>query len=117
MDLDNLNALAGWNKAHADTLRKICSPLFNNFPINHFTYLKIFDDGYRIFLNPNSVWLERYLNKSLYNNSKHAAHRPLEKGLTIKLWNDQPMDLVFENLLDLNIWNGATFFFRNDTSL
>ena len=98
-------------------ISSICSPLFSNFSISHFSHMRIFQDGSRSFFCPNEKWIKLYVSNQLQDDTKHAKHRPRKNGIYQALWSGFERDNVFSTLYSLNIWNGFTIFDRHSTYL
>jgi len=42
---------------------KLCQPLFNNFPITFFNYVRIYPNGSRLSMSNRADWLMHYFEK------------------------------------------------------
>ncbi|MBL0941449.1 MAG: helix-turn-helix transcriptional regulator [Alphaproteobacteria bacterium] len=58
--LKNYNMIH-YNERIVSSLESLCTPLFNNFPITHFSYARGFPDGRFLLLSPSKNWQERWI--------------------------------------------------------
>ncbi len=50
----------------SDTILTICQPLFEQFDLNYFRYMRVFSDNSRIILSSNPYWTEHFFSNRFY---------------------------------------------------
>ncbi|MBT4879962.1 MAG: helix-turn-helix transcriptional regulator [Alphaproteobacteria bacterium] len=96
-------------------LVELCEPLFKNFGITVFSYIRFFEDGTHLQLCTNTDWLKFYLQKKFYDNESHYRNM-LEKipvdDSNFVLWETLPQSQLTSSLYESNIWNGLSIYKR-----
>lgn len=98
-------------------LSLVCAPLFQQSLISHFSYMKIFDNGTRLFLCPNAKWVGHYIQNNFQDDPVHPKHRPKKPGIHYGIWTAYNRDKIFSSLFELDIWHGFTIFDRHEHHL
>ena len=57
-----------FNQSINQRLRDLCHPLFHNFGITTFAYLKFLKDGKILHITNNHEWLSYYTTQNLFND-------------------------------------------------
>lgn len=93
----------------------ICKPLFDNFPITHFFYIKILDNNTSLYLCNEKKWVEFYIENKFQNDSLHMQTYAPE-NLNHALWAGFRKDNVYSAVYDFNIRNGFNIYEREKNS-
>jgi hypothetical protein len=108
--IKNLSALH-FNEACSPLLDTLCEPLFENFGVTHFGYIRILEDGKIFRMATNKAWTRTYFQKEFYNCLESDIeiwglnHVPLNEQRFMIL-NGPPQNDHFEILYsEFNIWN------------
>lgn len=113
--LDRLNYSAlKFNEDIASFIEDICQPLFNNFGITNFGYVKIDSSGSMLRISTGPKWTRRYFEQQYYNDTDFYFFDDVaENSSRIRIYTNQPNGGVFSELYDYNIWNIYTIYERN----
>ncbi len=88
-------------------LNYLCKPL-DLIHINHFTYLKQFNDGSRVSLSNKPQWIDDYYNLNLYNSSLFEQ-KPSEYKSEFNIWiGDYDLDVYRHGRLHYNTAHSIT---------
>lgn len=108
-DVDKMNRSAcEFVQKTQEEFDRICEPLFKNFPITIFSYMKIFEDGRYFSLNSNLKWQEHRF-KNIHTNGdffSKEAQKVTENQTRQFLWPQSPKDDFFIELYKFNICYG-----------
>ena len=96
--------------AVANDIGQICEPFFRATGINYFVYIRIFDDGSRIFLSTNGRWSEYYVNAGFHRHHQHTLSYISNKKNAYALWQGFRSDPVFSTAYEFDIWNGFNIY-------
>ena len=66
-NLENLSSLQ-FNASCALLVDTLCQPLFKNFGITHFGYIRILEDGKMLRIANNESWTRMYFQHEFYND-------------------------------------------------
>ena len=58
----------------AKAVEAICEPLFNAFNLNHFQFVRTYNDGSRASLHTNMEWTKHYFQNEYFNTSRTLKH-------------------------------------------
>ena len=104
----NLGALL-FNKKYINEIEKICTPLFSNFNMTHFGYLRYMPDGSYLAMSSDINWAEIHL-KNDYASSRYFAEEVCsipDNTHHASLWPAFcPTDITLDALYNHNIWHG-----------
>jgi LuxR family quorum-sensing system transcriptional regulator SolR len=93
----------------------ICKPLFDNFPITHFFYIKILDNNTILYLCNEKKWVEFYIENKFQDDLLHIqTYAP--KGLSHALWAGFKQDNIYSAVYNFNIRNGFNIYERENNS-
>ncbi len=105
---ENLGALL-FNKKYIKEIGKICTPLFDNFNMTHFGYLRYMPDGSYLAMSSDINWAEIHL-KNDYASSRYFAEEVCsipDNTHHASLWPTFcPSDKTLDALYTHNIWHG-----------
>ncbi len=88
-------------------LNNLCKPL-DLIHVNHFTYLKQFNDGSRVSLSNKPEWIEDYYKLNLYNSSLFEQ-KPSEYKSEFNIWiGDYDLDVYRHGRLYYNTAHSIT---------
>jgi DNA-binding CsgD family transcriptional regulator len=108
----NLHALK-YAEALSGTIEKICEPLFSNFEITNFGYVKMYDDGSMLRLSTDHEWTKKYFMNGFYNDIDfYAMQKVPEGGIHKVLIYGTPIGEHYSALYDHNIWNIIVIYER-----
>ncbi|MBY0281440.1 MAG: helix-turn-helix transcriptional regulator [Alphaproteobacteria bacterium] len=94
----------------------VCRPLFDNFMITQFFYIKIFNDNNtRLYVCSEKKWMESYIQNNFQDDLPHMQTY-LPENLNYSLWAGFKKDTVYNAVYDLNIWNGFNIYEKEGTS-
>lgn len=100
-------------EALSGTIEKICEPLFSNFEITNFGYVKMYDDGSMLRLSTDHEWTKKYFIYGFYNDIDFYAMQKIPEGGTRKvLVYGTPLGEHYSALYDHNIWNIIVIYER-----
>ncbi len=105
-----------YSEAVSGTIEKICEPLFSNFEIKNFGYVKIYDDGSMLRLSADHEWTKKYFKYGFYNDIDfYALQKVPEGGVRKILIYGTPLGEHYSALYDHNIWNIIVIYERQKT--
>lgn len=112
--LDKENFLAfKFNIEISDIIEKISAPLFTNFKITNFGFVKIFNNGTMLRLSTGKEWTKKYFENQYYNDNIFYDFNDIaENSQKIKVSTNEPSGGVYSALFDHNIWNIFTLYER-----
>lgn len=108
LDKSNLAAIQ-YNNSINDKLINICSPLFNNFSITHFFYIKIFSDNRCLYLCSDKKWVEHYIENKFQDDPLHFKSY-IPDNMSFSLWSGFEKDKVYSAVYAFNVWNGFNIY-------
>lgn len=98
-----------FNQAHVSEIREVCSPLFKNFNLTHFGYLRYRADGGYLAVSSDINWAETHL-KNDYASSPYFLEEVCsmpDNMYRASLWpTSHSADSTLEALYQHNIWHG-----------
>ena len=98
-----------FNKAHIKEISRICVPLFNNFNLTHFGFLRYMPDGSYLAISNDINWAEIHL-KNDYASSQYFAEEVCsiaKDTYHASLWPTFcPADRTLDALYNHGIWHG-----------
>lgn len=104
----NLSAI-NYNNSINDKLIDICIPLFDNFSITHFFYIKIFNNNTCLYLCSDKKWVEYYIENKFQDDPLHfKSYFP--DNMNYSLWSGFEKDKVYSAVYDFNVWNGFNIY-------
>ncbi len=113
--LRNSQALE-FSEALSSTVEKICGPLFSNFEITNFGYVKLYDNGTMLRLSADHEWTKKYFNYGFYNDIDFYAMQKVPEGEVRKtLVYGTPLGEHYSALYDHDIWNIIVIYERKKT--
>lgn len=108
----NLQALKH-AEAHSSIIENICQPLFNNFEITNFGYVRFYDNGTMLRLSTDHEWTKKYFMHEFYNDIDFYSMQDLKEGdLRKSLIYGTPLKEHHTALYDHNIWNIIVIYER-----
>lgn len=113
--LDDKNIPAyEFNTSIAETVDKICEPLFQTFGITHFGYIKIFPNKKMFRVANNSAWSKKYFESTLYNdlNFYGMDKIPINSSQSFVFFAEPETKHCKLLCHDFNIWNLFTIYER-----
>ncbi|MBY0461711.1 MAG: helix-turn-helix transcriptional regulator [Alphaproteobacteria bacterium] len=115
--LDTTNKYAiEYNNSINSKLIDICRPLFDNFMITQFFYIKIFNNkNTRLYVCSEKKWMESYIKNNFQDDLLHMQTY-IPENLNYSLWAGFKKDSVYNAVYDLNIWNGFNIYERDGES-
>lgn len=100
-------------EALSETIETICEPLFSNFEITNFGYVKMYDDGTMLRLSTDHEWTKKYFIYGFYNDIDFYAMQKIpEGGIRKVLVYGTPLGEHYSALYDHNIWNIIVIYER-----
>ena len=104
----NLSAIH-YNNAINDKLIDICAPLFDNFAITHFFYIKIFSNNTCLYLCNDKKWVKHYIENEFQDDPLHFKSY-IPDNMNCSLWTGFERDKVYSAVYDFNVWNGFNIY-------
>lgn len=108
MNHNNQKAL-DYNREICQDIADICKPLFEKTGITNFFYVRIYNDGSRLYLSHRGEWVEHYVENGYYEDKLHDYTYILgDQKQHCALWTGFDVDKVFQDVYEFNVWNGFT---------
>ncbi|MBY0500647.1 MAG: helix-turn-helix transcriptional regulator [Alphaproteobacteria bacterium] len=104
-----------YNHSIEDRLKQICAPLFNNFKITTFAYLKFLEDGKILHITTNHDWLTFYTKNNLFNDVNryiNEINNIPENGIGYYLRTSAVSNNFNEVLEKFGLWHGMSIYMR-----
>lgn len=116
-----LNALK-YSESKINSLREICTPLFESFPIKTFSYTKINSNDSFLYLSTNQEWLKFRYEHSIWgvgcNKFRENIATIPKGGMRVFVWAGSPPETkYFSCLYEYDIWNGGLIVERSLDSI
>ena len=118
--LNTVKQVVEYNSCIHDKLTAICDPIFSNFGFNSFGYTRISDNGNRLILETNKLWLDYYSDikflennngkNSIINNITNLIADPCSQEFYIQVLSGNPNNKLHENLFNCGIWNSVSIY-------
>ena len=105
----NSQVLKYYNSITPD-IQQICHSFLKKTGLTCFIYLRIFEDGSRIYLSSHGKWTNHYIKSGFYKNHEHTLSYITNKNRAFALWDGFKSDQVFDDAYQHNIWNGFTIY-------
>ncbi len=92
----------------------ICSPFLKNHNITGFTYIRMFNNGSRLYVTNLKEWVRHYISNDLYNDIQHMEYYIPPSDAQYSLWSGFKKDRVFDALYHIDLWHGFTVYERHN---
>lgn len=94
---------------------KILEPFFTCLPGQKgFCYIKIMDNGTRLYLSTVKNWVGHYVNSKFQDDINHLKYNVPEENFKISLWSGYEKDGVIETSFAYDIWHGFSIHERQE---
>lgn len=104
-----------FNQSINQRLKDLCYPLFNNFGITTFAYLKFLKDGKILHITNNHDWLSFYTSQNLFNNVNryiNEINSVPENKAGYYLRSSKISNNFNEILEKFGLWHGLSIYIR-----
>jgi DNA-binding CsgD family transcriptional regulator len=104
-----------FNQSIHERMLAVCKPL-EQFGINYFYYIKIFNDGRKFYITNNFHFLKHVVENNLNLKPSPVMAQEIaqlsQMNSHCALWTGLPKDERHEILYQINIWNGISFYHK-----
>lgn len=94
----------------AQEVAAVCKPLFDEFNINFFSYIRLYLDGSALVLVSNADW-----HHCVFKN-KHVTTGPMLAQSGFQLWENYSSEKVIDDLNHFNLNNGMMIYNKNNVN-
>jgi len=114
--LDPTNASAvNFSTSARDEFEKFLIPFYSFLPNQKgFCYIKILNNGTRLYLSTVKNWVENYVSREFHNDINHLKYNVPEKDFKVSLWSGYEKDAIIEDSFSYDIWHGFSIHERHE---
>ncbi|MBT4879449.1 MAG: helix-turn-helix transcriptional regulator [Alphaproteobacteria bacterium] len=105
----------------AKTVEEVCEPLFENFNISYFSYVKFLPDNKYLYLGTDEEWLQCYFKNFDYSNKVHQEVQDAFEGksfYSLRIGNQKSIkEPVLNAMYEHDIWNAINLYTSHESEV
>lgn len=114
LDFTNRSAV-NFSTSTRSQFEKVLEPFYSFLPGQKgFCYIKILDNGTRLYLSTVENWVENYVGRGFQDDINHLKYNVPEKDFKVSFWSGYAQDDIIEDCFSYDIWHGFSIHERHE---